>query len=69
MKITDIETRNRMSWEHGDYAGTIEFPDDDRGPVKIDWDVDCPDDWEDIEEAVQAAAVNELSKLARKRTL
>ena len=43
-------TDSLMTWEHGEHSGTITFPSDERGPVKIDWDGDCPEDWEDIEE-------------------
>lgn len=54
--ITGIETSHRMKWEHGEHSGTIKFTADERGPVEIEWDGDCPDDWEEIEERVEAAA-------------
>jgi hypothetical protein len=50
----------RMNWEHGEHSGTITFPGEERGPVDIQWDGDCPDDWEEIEAAVEAAAVDRL---------
>ena len=50
----------RMNWEHGEHSGTITSPEEERGPVDIQWDGDCPDDWEEIEAAVEAAAADRL---------
>ena len=47
-----IETQTRLAWEYGEHTGTITFPADERGPVRIEWDGPCPEDWEEIEERV-----------------
>ena len=47
----------RARWEYGDHSGTITFPGEERGPVDIQWDGDCPDNWEEIEEQIEAAAL------------
>jgi hypothetical protein len=43
-------------WTHGDHSGMITFPQDERGPIEIEWDGDCPKNWEDIEECVEREA-------------
>ena len=59
--ITNIQSLgHRMKWEHGDHSGTITFPGEERGPVHIQWDDECPEDWEEIEAAVEAAASAKL---------
>ena len=60
-KIHKLEVPSRMSWECGDHTGTITFPDDERGPVDIEWDNDCPDNWEGIEAKVAAVAIDYLA--------
>lgn len=51
----------RMTWEHGEYSGTITFPGEERGPTVIDWnEEELPDNWEEIEAIVEADAANYL---------
>ena len=44
------------------YYGTIQLPDDPRGKVRIEWDSDVPDNWEDIEDKIIDMANDEVSK-------
>jgi hypothetical protein len=50
----------RMNWEHGEHSGTITFPGEERGPVDIQWDGDCTENWEEIEAEVERAASDSL---------
>ena len=64
MKITITNrqsTGSRMNWEHGEHSGNITFPDEERGLIYIDWDGDCPDDWEDIEACIEEAVIEGLN--------
>lgn len=54
--LTDTQVRHQMRWVCGDHSGTIRFPQDERGPVRIEWDSTCPDNWEKIEKLVEGQA-------------
>jgi hypothetical protein len=59
--ITDVRSPGeRMNWQHGEHTGTIAFPMDERGPVDIQWDNNAPDNWEEIEQAIERAASDSL---------
>jgi hypothetical protein len=47
--ILTMVTSHKGNWSYGDYSGTIEYAIDERGPTEIDWDCDCPDNYEEIE--------------------
>lgn len=66
-EISDIQTTSRMRWEHGEHSGTITFPEDCHEPTRIEWDGDPPDDWEEIEELVEAAATDAICDAESKR--
>jgi len=66
-EISDIQTSHRMRWEHGEHSGTITFPENDREPAHIEWDGDCPDEWEEIEEQIEAAACDAICAAESKR--
>jgi hypothetical protein len=62
MTITNRQSLGEhMNWEHGEHSGTISFPSEERGPVDIQWDNDPPDNYEEIEALVEAAASNAKS--------
>jgi hypothetical protein len=52
----------RIDWEHGEHSGTITFPGEERGPVDIQWDNECPDDWQAIEEIIEKEASIHLGR-------
>jgi len=56
INIEEIITSHKMNWECEDYSGTIRLPGEYGHNVEIEWDGDCPDDYEDMQEAIESAA-------------
>jgi hypothetical protein len=59
MNITfdNKQTTERLDWESGEHSGSITFyPSSHEREVWVQWDDVLPDDWEDIEERIIAAA-------------
>lgn len=46
-------TSHKYNWTFGEWSGTLELPEDERGPVLIEWDDEAPRFYEDIEEELQ----------------
>ena len=57
VNITEITSSHKLTWEYGDYSGTIKLP-GEPGPIDIEWDTsgDLPDNYEDMEDGIRTAA-------------
>jgi hypothetical protein len=69
MNVTiEQDFANTFNWsidsEGYDFDGTIKLPKYERSPIEIDWDTSeqLPTNWEQIEELIEKATIDYISK-------